>query len=497
MSNTTFHGKIRVASRIIDFLSSGLYHSPAACLKELINNSYDADATKVEVYIKPDADRIIIDDNGCGMSKEDFTSHFERISESHKRLSSDQTERGRPKIGKIGIGFIAANEICEVMEIYSTKAGSTELLHVRINFDEMRKSPEERRDNQTDFVKADYEGEILQANQEEHYTSLFLTSVRGAARETMAGANLLNRDTKAKSLYGLREESIIKELKSLTLHTWKDFDLYSQTMLQVALNVPVAYYSEWLPTQFQPFAADMVEEAASLDFHVYYDGTEIKKPIVFAPQSESAFLSRFEFEGEHVSARGYFYVQHGTIKPQDLQGLLVRIRNAAVGEYDHSFWSFSPSESSIIQRWVSAEIWADDRLEEAMNIDRRTLRDTSPPYVELRDAIHKHLKTVLGRARTEIYEAGNTERKTKRLSETKEAVASLASKTVAPVAPDVARQLEKSIQAIDVVPATRKAFEKKYAVTEIYGVLIDIAKDILTEEQLAKLLQRLTERIGK
>jgi len=34
-----FDGEIRVASRIVDYLSSGLYKSPAACLKELINNA--------------------------------------------------------------------------------------------------------------------------------------------------------------------------------------------------------------------------------------------------------------------------------------------------------------------------------------------------------------------------------------------------------------------------------------------------------------------------
>jgi hypothetical protein len=44
-----FSGEILVSSRIIDQLSTNLYESPAACLKELINNSYDADATKVIV----------------------------------------------------------------------------------------------------------------------------------------------------------------------------------------------------------------------------------------------------------------------------------------------------------------------------------------------------------------------------------------------------------------------------------------------------------------
>ena len=77
---TKFSGEIRVASRIVDYLSSGLYKSPAACLKELINNSYDADATAVGIFVKPDADRIIIEDNGDGMSREEFVRVGEEIT---------------------------------------------------------------------------------------------------------------------------------------------------------------------------------------------------------------------------------------------------------------------------------------------------------------------------------------------------------------------------------------------------------------------------------
>ncbi len=33
-----FEGQVRVASSIVDHVSSGLYNSPAACIKELINN---------------------------------------------------------------------------------------------------------------------------------------------------------------------------------------------------------------------------------------------------------------------------------------------------------------------------------------------------------------------------------------------------------------------------------------------------------------------------
>jgi hypothetical protein len=50
------------------------------------------------------------------LNRAEFKKHFTCISESHKRDNSDKTPSGREKIGKIGIGFIAANEICNEME---------------------------------------------------------------------------------------------------------------------------------------------------------------------------------------------------------------------------------------------------------------------------------------------------------------------------------------------------------------------------------------------
>src|SRR4051794_17079486 len=145
-----FEGEIKVASRIVDFLSSGLYETPAACLKEIVNNSYDADATRVHVLVKPDADRIIISDDGIGFTRDEFVQHFERVSESHKRDEDDKTDTGRPKIGRIGIGLIAANELCQKMVINSTRKGEPEQMWVSIDFEAMREdlseNIEERRD---------------------------------------------------------------------------------------------------------------------------------------------------------------------------------------------------------------------------------------------------------------------------------------------------------------------------------------------------------------
>jgi hypothetical protein len=235
MQPKTFSGTITVASRIVDQLSSGLYESPAACLKELINNSYDADASHVDVLIKPDADRILIEDDGFGMSQGEFLRHFTRISESHKRDDGDTTPKGRKKIGKIGIGFIAANEICDTMEIFSTKGGSRELLHVEIHFDRMREDPAKRRQKGDDFAKGDFSGEVTEAEEGRHYTQIILKRIR--APELFVGETNRSKSGKVRTLYGLGVESAEKELSDPNLATWSEFDSYSQNCLECARRV--------------------------------------------------------------------------------------------------------------------------------------------------------------------------------------------------------------------------------------------------------------------
>lgn len=499
MDDNTFRGEIRVASRIIDYLSSGLYESPAACLKELVNNSYDADATRVNMFVKPDADRIIIEDDGHGMNRTDFIRHFGRISESYKREDSDATESGRPKIGKIGIGFIAANEICDVLEIVSTKADSTELLRVSINFREMREDTEDRRRERGDLAKADYEGEVLKIDAESHFTQVFLeqVQVRGKSKEILAGARTQGHTSGEISLYGLSESSIKRELRKPTVKSWAAFDSYSQTILKVALNVPVAYYDDWLPLDLLSEVDDLYREAKALDFSLYVDGSHILKPILFTPEDSKALLSRFDFTGEHMSAKGYFYAQHKTIRPEDLQGLLIRIRNAAVGDYDHSFLGFSPSEGPILQRWISAEIWADDGLEDAMNIDRRTLRVAHPAYVELRDAVHEHLSKFLKEVRSKLYGEGSRIRNRDRAQTVVGSIERIADETVAPVAPAAATEMKQLWTRAAGEDKGVKRILQKYSVAELYRITLEIAAEILTPEQRQEFVKRLTNRLSK
>ena len=78
---------------------------------------------------------------------------------------------------------------------------------------------------------------------------MFLTSIRGEARAILAGLEAAKRGLAPLTLYGTTVKHAENILKSLSFNTWRDFDRYSETLLQVALNVPVRYFDNWLPSK--------------------------------------------------------------------------------------------------------------------------------------------------------------------------------------------------------------------------------------------------------
>lgn len=495
-NNSEFSGEILVASRIVDYLSSGLYEKPSSCLKELVNNSYDADATEVNLYIKPDADRIIIEDNGRGMDKADFEKHFSKISESHKRDDSDHTASGRPKIGKIGIGFIAANEVCDTMDIISTKEGSTELLNVTINFEMMRQAAEIRKRSDDDLAKADYTGRIGSANKEEHYTKIFLKNIRGESQAILAGVGTSKYTNGKYSLYGLNADSIFMRLAQDPIKSWSDFDPYSRNLLEIGLNVPVEYHPNWLPPGLTASMVDLVKKVSGFNFKLWIDGSPIYKPIIFSPDGKS-MISEFKFSGSKVSGSGYFFAQHTAINPQNLQGILLRIRNAAIGEYDSTFMNYSSSINPLIQKWISAEIYVDDQLEEAMNIDRKTLRIAHPAYVELQQAVHEQFNSFSKKVRNQIYGESSTQRKAVKAETVKRKINEVIEDDINELTPQVTKVISEAWQLSSSDTRSQKNILKRYTVSDFYEIVIEVAKDILSEDQFGLFIEKLTKRLNK
>jgi hypothetical protein len=110
-------------------------------------------------------------------------------------------------------------------------------------------------------------------------------------------------DYLSSGLYGLSAESIEQGLLSSQLSSWDAYDDYSKTILKISLNVPVKYMPSWMPSRHGKVKSEFSEAAEKLGFSVFYDNTELRKPIVFRPENKS-IVRIFDHSGDAVSARG-------------------------------------------------------------------------------------------------------------------------------------------------------------------------------------------------
>lgn len=104
---------------------------PASCLKELVENSLDAGATKIDVLVR-DAGRTLIQviDNGKGMSDTDARMAFERHATSKIREASDLFQ-----LRTMGFRGEALPSICAVAQVEVTTRREEDEIGTRLEID--------------------------------------------------------------------------------------------------------------------------------------------------------------------------------------------------------------------------------------------------------------------------------------------------------------------------------------------------------------------------
>lgn len=96
-----------ISLSILNHLGRNLYRSFITVLGEAISNSWDADATNVSISIDREQNTLIITDDGVGMDSESFQNKFLKIGYSKRKDNVTHTPKGRPFIGRKGIGKLA------------------------------------------------------------------------------------------------------------------------------------------------------------------------------------------------------------------------------------------------------------------------------------------------------------------------------------------------------------------------------------------------------
>ena len=93
---------------------------PSTALAELVKNSYDADATLVEIAIdQSDKGRIVVRDDGQGMTLDEFEKLWMRVGSQHKREEKRSRRLRRPFTGSKGVGRIAAQMLSKELRLIS------------------------------------------------------------------------------------------------------------------------------------------------------------------------------------------------------------------------------------------------------------------------------------------------------------------------------------------------------------------------------------------
>ena len=99
-----------------------------------------------------------------------------------------------------------------------------------------------------------------------------------------------------------------------------------------------------------------------------------------------------------LSFRGYLYNQRYSIAPAEFHGINIRVKNTSIGGFDPEFLEYPKHEKLFFQQTMG-EIYVDEGLEDAMNIDRATFRIGHAHYSYLQDFLHGKLATLFRESR--------------------------------------------------------------------------------------------------
>lgn len=121
-----FASKIRVAGRAVEYWGSQSISSDASALFELIKNSRDADATKVEIIFENTGSgggTITIKDNGNGMTRNDVDEKW-LIAGTDSKIVNTISKGGRRVWGEMGIGRFSCERLAKKTRMISLPRNS-------------------------------------------------------------------------------------------------------------------------------------------------------------------------------------------------------------------------------------------------------------------------------------------------------------------------------------------------------------------------------------
>ena len=203
-------------------------------------------------------------------------------------------------------------------------------------------------------------------------------------------------------------KEIILHHKAQKLKTFKEESAYVGFILDLASYIPVEYI-EGGPVvgHDNKIINDIVKHHKKLNFQVDLDGIYLKKPTYFTPEENQPYAC-ISFDKkikvtenndgnktELIKFKGYFFSYDKLLTPRELNGVAIRIKGIPIAVeygYDTTLMAYPNYVDQIFRNWISGEIYIEEGLEDAMNIDRKSFRVTHPHYIALQNFLHQFLR---------------------------------------------------------------------------------------------------------
>ena len=169
--------QIKATSNILNLLGDELIGSDSLAIFELVKNSYDADAENVTVSfvdLNTPKQRIIIEDDGCGMTSEIIHKVWLTVGTNYKKKEAKVSKKySRLSLGNKGVGRLAVHRLAESILLETKTEDDFFGTHLEINWKKLISSG--------DFIDELYvevkEG-IIEPFNKNHGTRITLTGLK-------------------------------------------------------------------------------------------------------------------------------------------------------------------------------------------------------------------------------------------------------------------------------------------------------------------------------
>ena len=144
--------------------------------------------------------------------------------------------------------------------------------------------------------------------------------------------------------------------------------------------------------------------------------SRVPAPALLAAKQEDPFPPEdHDRAGGPLSFEGYLY-WNSQIRPKDTAGVLIRIREASGTLFDPTFLNYQVSEQTRL-RQITAEIFVDQGLDSAVNIDRESFNYSHPHFLYIQRWLHRALRLLVNRLKAIAKEDLEREKASRRMEE--------------------------------------------------------------------------------